>query len=162
MGKLQRFRTSKGRSLKVRRRGFTLLELMIVVAIIGLLAAVAVPSYQDYVRRGRISEALGVLGSMQAKMDQYYLDNRSYLNACGAANSLAPLPASTAFFNFTCPTLSTTGYTVTAGGANGMASFQYSLTLAGGVVNKTTDLLPSGWDTTNAGTCWVFKKDGSC
>ncbi|HTS84956.1 MAG TPA: prepilin-type N-terminal cleavage/methylation domain-containing protein, partial [Usitatibacter sp.] len=58
-------------------RGFTLIEVMIVVAIIAILAAIAVPSYQDYVTRGRIIEATGGLGDARNKMEQYFQDNRS-------------------------------------------------------------------------------------
>jgi len=142
--------------------GFTLIELMITVAIIGILAAVAIPSYQDYVRRGRIADAVGALAPMQARMEQYFLDNRTYVGAC-AANTLAALPADTANFTYTCPAGSLTAntYTVTATGRAGMAGFVYSLTLAGGVVSRTTDGLPAEWSG-NGSQCWVSKRDGSC
>ncbi len=143
--------------------GFNLLELMITVAIIGILATVALPTYQEYVQRGRISDAIGNLAPMQGKMDQYFLDNRTYVGAC-AANSLAPQPPDSTYFTYGCGDLSQSTYTVTATGLAGMQGFTYSLRLAGGVVTKRTDSLPTTWSgTTGTGSnCWITKKDGSC
>ncbi len=144
--------------------GFTLIELMITIAIIGILAAVGVPSYVEYAQRGRIADAVRTLADMQPKMDQYFLDNRSYAAACAAAGvaSLAPIPTSTAYFTYSCPTLTATAYQVDAVGVGSMAGFAYRLSLAGGVLTKSTPALPSGWTTTNSASCWVFKRDGSC
>ena len=59
-------------------RGFTLIELLVVIAIIGVLVAIAAPSYADYVRRGRIVEAVTRLSDQRVRMEQYFLDNRRY------------------------------------------------------------------------------------
>jgi type IV pilus assembly protein PilE len=144
--------------------GFTLIELMITIAIIGILAAVAVPSYVEYIQRGRIADAVRAIADMQPKLDQYFLDQRTYAGACAAAGtaSLAPMPTSTTYFTYSCPTLSATEYEVKAVGAGSMSGFTYRLSLSGGVVTKSTPALPSGWVTTNAAVCWVFKRDGSC
>ena len=58
--------------------GFTLIELMIVIAVVAILAAVALPAYGDYLRRGQLPEAFTNLADLRVKMEQYYQDNRSY------------------------------------------------------------------------------------
>jgi type IV pilus assembly protein PilA len=55
-------------------KGFTLIELMIVVAIIGILAAIAIPAYQDYIARSQASEAMQLLGGAKAPMAEFYGD----------------------------------------------------------------------------------------
>ena len=97
------------------QKAFTLLELMITVAIVGILAAVAIPSYTDYVMRGKIGEATSTLLAMRTKMEQFYQDNRTYVGAC-AAGTIAPLPTGLKYFTVTCPTLTATAYTIQAAG----------------------------------------------
>ena len=58
--------------MKNLQKGFTLIELMIVVAIIGILAAVAIPAYQDYTARAKISEVVTVAGGMKTSLSEYY------------------------------------------------------------------------------------------
>lgn len=139
-----------------RNKGFTLIELMIVVAIIAILSAIAIPSYSDYVRRSKITDAIATLAGMRVKMEQYYQDNRTYVGAC-AAGTVATLPPASAYFTFACPNPTTATYTITATGIASMLGFGYSLDQTNA---RATTAVPTGWITSN--TCWVLKKDGSC
>ena len=67
--------------MKYRSAGFTLIELMIVIAIIGILASIAYPSYTAYVERGRRSDGQSVLLDLSHRMDQYFSENKSYEGA---------------------------------------------------------------------------------
>jgi type IV pilus assembly protein PilE len=143
-----------------RKTGFTLIELMIVVAIIGILSMIAMPLYTDYVTRAKIIEATSALSDMRVKMEQYFQDNRSYLGGC-AANTVAPPPTDTKNFTFSCTDPAApdaTTYTVTANGIGTMAGFKYQVDQNN--VRKTVSV-KGGWS--GAGnTCWVTKPDGSC
>jgi len=147
-----------------QQRGFTIIELMIAVAIIAILAAIALPAYNDYIQRGKITEAFTALSDFRVRMEQFYQDNRRYdgagLGGCGAA---AP---NSQYFTFNCvpvvvaPATTPQNYTVTATGiANeGLTNFVY--TLNENNVRATTTL-GAGWN--GAGTaCWVRRKDGAC
>mgnify|MGYP001458596057 FL=1 len=142
-----------------RDSGFTLIELMIVIAVIGIIAAIALPNYNEYVVRSKITEGLAGLSQMTTKLEQYFQDNRSYVGAC-AAGTVAPLPPGTNNFAYTCPTLNATTYIVLATGVNQMAGFTY--TIAPNNVQSTTGV-GAGWSAAGLPkTCWVKNKSGGC
>jgi type IV pilus assembly protein PilE len=71
-------------------KGFTLIELMIVVAIVGILASVAFPSYQDYVRRGNRASAQAQMMDIANREQQFFLANRQYSDAlCVIPNEIS-------------------------------------------------------------------------
>lgn len=129
-----------------KQLGFTLIELMIVVAIVGILGAVALPSYRDYVLRGKLVDASAQLSDARIKMEQFFQDNRTYDGgAC---------PAATKYFTFVCSNLGLTTYTVTATGIGDLAAYSYTINQG----NAKTSATPWG----NGATCWILKKGDSC
>jgi type IV pilus assembly protein PilA len=67
--------------MKSVQKGFTLIELMIVVAIIGILAAIAIPAYQDYTIRAQVTEGLNLAGSVKAAVSEFYAQNGTWPTA---------------------------------------------------------------------------------
>jgi type IV pilus assembly protein PilE len=142
-------------TFKVAQKGFSLIELMIVVAIIGILAAIAVPSYQDYVTRAALSEATSGLANKRIRMEQYFQDNRTYTGSDGAGLPCAA-DALGGNFNFACVVADTT-YTITATGKSKGAGFTLTVNESN---TKATTTVKAGW-ATNA-NCWVSSKAGTC
>ena len=147
------------------QKGFTLIELLVAVAIVGILAAIALPAYTTYVTRGKITEAVAGLGTMKVKMEQYFQDNRTYdganlptpVTAACTTGSIAPLPTgdSAKYFNFSCALAANT-FTVSATGYGSMEGFTYTIDQSN--VRATTSV-PAAW--TSSTSCWVLKSDGS-
>lgn len=137
-----------------RLRGFTLVELMIVIVIVGILSAVALPSYRDYVIRSKIPEATANLAAKRVRLEQFYQDNQTYLAAPDCDNDAI----SSRYFTFSCSVAgSATGYTLQAVGKDSMAGFTFTVDQSN---SKATLSAPSGW-TTNA-SCWITAKGGTC
>jgi type IV pilus assembly protein PilE len=144
--------------LHQERAGFTLIEAMIVTAIVAILAAIALPSYTAYVRRSHILEAIARLADARARMEEYFQDERTYVDASGNCGAAPDAPAPPDAFVITCSaTASTFTYTATGQGARGMSAFVYSIDEAGA---KATVSVPSGWQRT--ADCWTIRADGSC
>jgi type IV pilus assembly protein PilE len=133
---------------------------MISVTVVAIIAAVAIPSYNDYVTRGRIVEATSALSDTLIRAEQFFQDNRTYPNGCTTTAPSAIQIRVAALQNFTisCAGGPTT-FSATATGSTGkpMAGFVYTINQNG--ARATTGVKP-GWTANN--TCWVRKKDGSC
>ncbi|MET0962625.1 MAG: type IV pilin protein [Noviherbaspirillum sp.] len=142
-----------------RPSGFSLIELMVTVAIVGILAAVAVPAYSDYVTRGRIPEATANLAVKRVQMEQYFQDNKTYAGSPGAdAPGCVSDSTTSRFFTFGCSTAATASmFTIEAVGAGPMTGFTYTIDQSN---VKKTSTVPTGW--TGSDTCWVTKKGGAC
>jgi type IV pilus assembly protein PilE len=144
---------------RVHLVGFTLIELMIVVAVVAVLVAIALPNYSDYITRGKIMDATAKLASNRVKFEQFFLDNRTYVGACaapplGVVASAAPEDD----FTISCPTApDASTYTIQAAGnaSKGMAGFTYTINEQ----NQKTSSGPNGYSNAN---CWATRKDGSC
>jgi type IV pilus assembly protein PilE len=138
-----------------RTTGFTLVELMIVVAVIAIIAAVALPAYNDYTLRGKVTEATSGLSELRLRAEKWYADNRAY-NAAPGFNQVI---TGARYFAFACVTAANT-FTCTATGnaAQGMSGFSYTVDQANAKTSTFTGL--SGWN--NSTTCWVTKKGETC
>lgn len=150
-----------------RHSGFTMIELMVTVAIVAILASIALPNYTAYITRSKIAEATSSLLAMRTKMELFFQDNRTYVGAC-AAGTVAPLPSNPGspagvlkYFIVTCPaaTLTATTYTVRADGqGNDLAGLTFTIDQANA---RKTVSVPSGWTMPTA-NCWASKKSGDC
>ena len=145
--------------------GFTLIEVMITVAVIAILAAVALPQYFDYVTRSRLVEARANLADWRTRMEQYFLDNRAYPTTCVAASATPGpgeirKPGNAKFFDYTCSNMSATTYQLNANDTftSGGTHFVFNVNEAN--VRQTTSV-PAGWNTPST-PCWIQRKSGEC
>ena len=131
---------------------------MIVTSIIAILAAIAVPSYATYVRRSHILEAVARLADARARMEEFFQDERTYVDAGGACGAAPVAAAPPDAFVITCSaTAAAFTYTATGRAAKGMSAFTYSIDEAG---TRATVSVPAGWSRT--ADCWTIRADGSC
>jgi type IV pilus assembly protein PilE len=132
-----------------RDTGFTLIELMIAIVVIGVLVSIALPSYRQYVLRGKIPEATSKLAELRMKMEQWYADNRTYVGGACA-------PGGAQYFTYSCTNQTVSTYTLQAVGmpAKGLSNFTYTLN------HTNTKASTTPWG--DSATCWITRKGESC
>ena len=132
--------------MKKVQKGFTLIELMIVVAIIGILAAVAIPAYQDYIGRAQAAEGMTLLGGAKTPLAEYYADNGTF----PTAPSLIIPNVSGQYVSIV-----TWDATPTTNDATLIATFK-STGVNEGIAGYNLEL-----ETTNGGNSWTCQSDGN-
>jgi type IV pilus assembly protein PilE len=141
--------------MKQHAAGFTLIELMIVVAVVGILGAIAIPAYGNYLMRARLTEAFSGLSSVQLSAEEYWSNKHTYDGF--ELDTPSRMPPNTANFTFAYSGASASGYLVTATGRGQAASFVYTIDQGG---KRATTGVPAGW-TANTG-CWIDRKGNQC
>ncbi|MDO9071736.1 MAG: type IV pilin protein [Rubrivivax sp.] len=139
--------------------GFTLIELMITVAIVAIIASVAYPQYTDYVRRSRLVEATGLLSTTRVRLEQYYQDNRNYGSTAAACGVAVP---SGDYFTFACTwggggTSQSFLLTATGKASAGMSGYTY--TVDHNNLQQTTAFDGAAGLPAN---CWLRRKGDTC
>lgn len=145
--------------MRAKSKGFTLIEIMIAVAIVAILAAVALPSYRNYTIRGKIPEATGNLAAKRVKMEQFFQDSRTYVGAT-AGNSDT---TTSKYFDFSATSggtdsRTTSTYTLYAVGKGAMAGFNFAVDQTNAKSSTVTGV--SGWS--GNPSCWVTRSGGQC
>ncbi|QDC43140.1 type IV pilin protein [Methylophilus medardicus] len=131
------------------QHGFNLIEVMVVVAIMGLLASIAVPGYQDYIKSGNSIEAPSNLANCRVQAEQFFQDNFTYVG-------FACVPSDAKYFDYSVENQSATTYTLRAAGraAQNMGNFDFT-------VNQD-NAKSSTFDGTTGATCWLTSSSGTC
>ena len=149
------------------QKGVTLIELMVVVAIVAVLAKFAMPAYSNYVIRGKIPDATSNLSSMRVQMEQYYQDNRYYSGTvigtgspCNSTSVPAWPPSN--YFTFSCPTFTPTTYKIQAQGFGSMNGFTYTIDITNTKTSTIGAAAPAGWANTASTSCWITNTGGQC
>lgn len=136
------------RYLKTRSAGFTLLEVMAVVAIVAILGAIALPSYSDYARRGQIQDGTQMLSDSQVRFEQFFQDNLTYV---GGPCPLVP----TKFFTYgNCGPPAAATFLITATGQGNVNGFEYTIDQVGARTSNTPWAGPQ--------PCWITRRGDTC
>jgi type IV pilus assembly protein PilE len=141
-------------------KGFTLIEILMVVALIGILAAIAIPAYGNYVIRGKLVDASAQLSDARIKLEQYFQDNRTYVGwTC---------PVATKYFTFSCvmpAPPAAPSYTITAAsnanqGLGAAGDYQYTINESNTKV--TVMFAGAALNQVAPAQCWIMKKGDTC
>ena len=132
------------------QRGFTLIELMVAVAVVAILAAVALPAYTRYVQRSRVPVGLDALSSFAVRMEQYYQDTGSYATVDGKSCGVKA-PDAVENYTVTCALDVDKGFTATATGSGMLTRYVYTIDGAGTRVTKDHPIAKPSRD------CWSIR-----
>jgi type IV pilus assembly protein PilE len=147
---------------QARNKGFTLIELMITVAVVAILAAVALPQYTQYVQRAKITEATSTLSDLRLRAEKYFADNRTYQPnpVSGTTAGFPQTTPGTRYFTYVCTAATATQFACTATGipTQGMTGFAYTINESNSRSSTFTGL--TGWN--DSTTCWVTRKGDTC
>lgn len=141
---------------RCRVHGFTLIELMIAVAVVAILASVAYPAYTEHVQRSRITGATSALSTTRVQLEQFFQDNRNY-GANGTACGVA-MPA-VAHFTLSCnhgPGGTSQGFLMTATGGGSMAGHAFTVDHDN---RQRTTAFPG---LTGTAECWLQRRGATC
>ena len=145
--------------------GFTLIELMMALVVVAILTAIALPSYNKYIIRGKVPDATANLATKRVQMEQWYQDNRTYgANSVGTAAPACVTDTTTSKnFDFSC-VISAAGdtYVITATGKGPMTGFSYTVDQSNTKTSAFTSAAPSGWVAATPNNCWVTNVGGVC
>lgn len=139
-------------------KGFTLIEILVVVALIGILSSIALPAYSNYVTRGKIPDAISNLASKRVLMEQFFQDNHTYVAAPACNNDTI----SSKNFTFSCPVAATVNaYTIQATGIGRMSGFSYTIDQSNNKASTITGPASINWQATS-NNCWITNMGGQC
>jgi type IV pilus assembly protein PilE len=143
--------------MKRHASGFSLIELMVVVAIVGILTAIAIPAYGGYVMRSRLVEAFSGLGAAQTSAEDYWSNGHTYVGFETSSPSRLP-PDSTNFtFSVDTSVTSDSAYTIIATGHGPVDQFVFTIDQNG---TRATRSAPAGYGTSTS--CWIDRKGSQC
>jgi len=148
----------KGVRAPAAASGFTLIEVMVTVAIVAILSAIVLPQYRDYVMRSRLADAATGLSVVRAQMERYYWDNRTYANT---GNFVSPCSAASKFGDFVIScvgSLNAQVFTLQAQGSGPVSGFTYTINQQD---VRATTAVPARWGSTCASK-WITKKGDTC
>ena len=130
--------------------GFTLIEVLIVIAIVAILTSIALPSYSAYIKRSKVPAGLDALQSYFTRMEQRFQDSGSYAVATACAIGLPTVQN----YTFSCTVVGST-YTATATGTGTLTGYAYTINSSG---TRATTAHPKGLP---VDSCWTIR-GGSC
>jgi len=140
--------------------GFTLIELMIVMAVAAILAMVTIPMFQDSVRKSRRADAIAGLNQLQQLQERVRGQQPSYANAVASLPGPPPATSPERYYNLTIDAANSSGYTMTATANAGSPQFgdtvcrSLRVKMAGGAITYSSLNAAGDLDDTNANRCW--------